>query len=56
MNKKLKDYIIRMILSLVANKFYKYSQKSLNASTKDINEFLKNQEINQINKKNLLNT
>jgi hypothetical protein len=30
---------------------YNIAKKSLNASTKEINEFLKNQEINQVNKK-----
>ncbi len=31
--------------------FINIAKKSLNASTKEINEFLKNQEINQVNKK-----
>ncbi len=55
MNEKLKELYYRddVIMGSKQN-FINIAQKSLNASTKEINEFMANQEINQINKK-LLN-
>jgi hypothetical protein len=52
MNEKLKDLYYRddIIIGSKQN-FINIAKKSLNASTKEINEFLKNQEINQVNKK-----
>jgi hypothetical protein len=52
MNEKLKQLYYKddIIIGSKQN-FINIAKKSLNASTKEINEFLKNQEINQINKK-----
>ena len=52
MNEKLKELYYRddVIIGSKQN-FINIAKKSLNASTKEINEFLKNQEINQVNKK-----
>ena len=52
MNEKLKELYYKddIIIGSKQN-FINIAKKSLNASTKEINEFLKNQEINQINKK-----
>ena len=52
MNEKLKElyYQDDVIIGSKQN-FINIAKKSLNASTKEINEFLKNQEINQVNKK-----
>ena len=52
MNEKLKELYYRddVIIGSKQN-FIIIAKKSLNASTKEINEFLKNQEINQVNKK-----
>ena len=52
MNENLKNLYYRddVIIGSKQN-FINLAKKSLNASTKDINEFLKNQEINQVNKK-----
>jgi hypothetical protein len=52
MNEKLKELYYRddVIIGSKQN-FINLAKKSLNASTKEINEFLKNQEINQVNKK-----
>jgi hypothetical protein len=52
MNEKLKELFYKddIIIGSKQN-FINIAKKSLNASTKEINEFLKNQEINQINKK-----
>ncbi len=50
-NEKLKElyYKDNIIIGSKQN-FIRIAKKSLNASTKEKNEFLKNQEINQINK------
>ena len=52
MNEKLKElyYQDDVIIGSKQN-FINIAKKTLNASTKEINEFLKNQEINQVNKK-----
>ena len=52
MNEKLKELYYRddIIIGSKQN-FINIAKKSLNASTKEINEFLKNQEINQVIKK-----
>jgi hypothetical protein len=52
MNEKLKNLYYRddVIIGSKQN-FINIAKKSLNASTKEINEFMTNQEINQINKK-----
>ena len=52
MNEKLKELYYRddVIIGSKQN-FINLAKKSLNVSTKEINEFLKNQEINQVNKK-----
>jgi DNA-binding MltR family transcriptional regulator len=52
MNEKLKELYYRddVIIGSKQN-FINIAKKSLNASTKEINEFMTNQEINQINKK-----
>jgi len=52
MNEKLKELYYKddIIIGSKQN-FINIAKKTLNASTKDINEFLKNQEINQVNKK-----
>ena len=52
MNERLKELYYRddVIIGSKQN-FINLAKKSLNASTKEINEFLKNQEINQVNKK-----
>ena len=51
MNEKLKElyYQDDVIIGSKQN-FINITKKSLNASTKEINDFLKNQEINQVNK------
>ena len=52
MNEKLKDLYYRddVIIGSKQN-FITIAKKSLNASTKEINEFLSKQELNQVNKK-----
>jgi hypothetical protein len=52
MNEKLKELYYKddVIIGSKQN-FINIAKKTLNASTKEINEFLKNQEINQVNKK-----
>ena len=52
MNEKLKDLYYRddVIIGSKQN-FINIAKKSLNASTKEINEFLSKQELNQVNKK-----
>ena len=52
MNEKLKELYCRndIIIGSKQN-FINIAKKTLNASTKEIKEFLSNQEINQINKK-----
>ena len=52
MNEKLKELYHRddIIIGSKQN-FINIAKKTLNASTKEIKEFLSNQEINQINKK-----
>ena len=52
MNEKLKElYYKEDIIIGSKQNFINIAKKTLNASTKDINEFLKNQETNQVNKK-----
>ena len=51
MNEKLKElYYQDDVIIGSKQKFINITKKSLNASTKEINDFLKNQEINQVNK------
>ena len=52
MNEKLKEIYYRddVIIGSKQN-FINIAKKSLNASTKEINEFLSKQELNQVNKK-----
>ncbi len=51
MNKKFKELYFRDDVIIGSKQNFIIAKKTLNASTKEINEFMTNQEINQINKK-----